>query len=132
MALGFVVVLERELADIDPRGFDGGVLAKHRHTLDAMAHEEDLPGLGEFVAFSAEEAETLAADMKFDVPPASSGRWFECSKALQVVDAVRSHLADNPDELEDVTAVLDGLDGLRSILDRAGAAGTRFRLSLDY
>lgn len=132
MGLGFVVVLEREVEGIDPRGFDGRTLAEHRHSLDAVAHEMDLPGLGEFVAFSSTEAETLAEDMKFDTPPVGSGRWFDCNKALEVVRSIRSYLRENPDEIDDLEPVLDGLEQLQALLERAEAAETRFRLSIDY
>ena len=132
MGLGFVVVLEKDIEGVDPRDIDGRVLARHRHTLDALAHEEDLPGLGEFVAFSAEEAETLAADMKFDAPPVGTGRWFDSAKGLEVVHAIRDSLRENPDEIKDTEAILDGLDRLSQVLDKARAADTRFRLSIDY
>ena len=135
MGLGYVIVLERDLDGIDPRTIDGRTLAKHRHTIDAFAHEMDLPGLGEFVAFSEVEAEALAEDMKFDAPPVGSGRWFEPVNGLEVVQSIRSYMRDNPDEVEeldDVDAIVKGLDAFERVLDAARVAKTRFRFSIEY
>ncbi len=134
MGLGYVVVLERELDGIDPRQVDGRALAAERHTLDAAAHEMGLPGLGEFVAFSHAEAETLAADMKFDAPTVgdSTGRWFSCASGLEVVRAIQDFLDENPDEVREAAAIRDGLHAMRAVLEAAEAAGVRFRLSVEY
>lgn len=132
MGLGYVIVLERELDGIEPRDVDGRTLAKHRHALDAIAHEMDLPGLGEFVAFSQAEAEALADDMKFDAPTAGGGRWFVSAKGLEVVRSIRSYLQENPDEVEDAESVLKELHAMQNVLEAAHAADTRFRLSIDY
>lgn len=134
MGLGFVFVLESDVEGVDPESMDGRALASERHALDAVAHEMDLPGIGEFVAFSHAEAETLAEDMKFDAPTTggSTGRWFDCAKCLEVVRAIEGYLADEPDEVSDPEAVLHGLAQLRSLLESAEAAGTRFRLSIEY
>ena len=132
MGLGYVIVFEREVEGCEPRDVDGRTLAKHRHTLDAVAHEMDLPGLGEFVAFSQAEADALAEDMKFDSPPTGSGRWFEPAKGLEVVRSIRSYLQENSDEIDDPDSVLKGLQQMQSVLEAAHAANTRFRLSIDY
>jgi hypothetical protein len=129
------VVLEREIDGIDPRVVDGKILADHRHTLEAVAHEMDLPGLGEFVAFSEAEAEALADDMKFDNPTTGGGRWFQCAKGLEVVRAIHEYLGENPDEIDspdDVTSIRKGLEAMRAILEAGASADTRFRLSIDY
>ncbi len=134
MAFTFILVLERNLPGCDPRGFDGRRLAVARHALDAIAHEQDLRGLGEFVAFSEKEAETLAEDMKFDAPAvgASSGRWFRAADGLEVVRAIRGFLLENPDELDDAGELEGALGALETMLAAAEAEGVRFRLSLDY
>jgi len=132
LGLGYVIVLEREVDGCEPRDVDGRTLAKHRHTLDAVAHEMDLPGLGEFVAFSQAEADALAEDMKFDAPTAGGGRWFVSANGLEVVRSIRSYLQENRDEIDDSDSVLKGLQEMQSILEAAHAANTRFRLSIDY
>jgi hypothetical protein len=134
VALAFVLVLERELPGCDPRGFDGTRLARVRHALDAIAHEQDLRGLGEFVAFSEKEAETLAEDMKFDAPAASgqTGRWFRAKDGLEVVRAIREFLIATPDEIDDAEDIVLALGALQTMLDTANAENVRFRLSLDY
>jgi len=134
LALGYVIVLEREIEGLDPREVDGRTLASHRHVIDAVAHEMDLPGLGEFVAFSREEAETLAEDMNFDAPTVGSdtGRWFSSTSALELVQAIRGYLEESPDEVDDSAAIVRGLAAMQSVLERAAAADVRFRLSLDY
>jgi hypothetical protein len=135
LGLGYVIVLERDVDGIDPRRVDGRTLAKHRHTIDSFAHEMDLPGLGEFVAFNQTEAEALAEDMKFDTPPVGSGRWFEPANGLEVVQSIRSYVRDNPEEVEgldDADAILEGLEAMERVLEAARTAETRFRLSIDY
>jgi hypothetical protein len=134
VAFTFILVLERDLPGCDPRGFDGRRLARLRHALDAIAHEEDLRGLGEFVAFSEKEAETLAEDMKFDAPTvgSQSGRWFRASEGLAVVRAIRLHVLDHPDEIEETAELAEALGSLEAMLAVAEREGVRFRLSLDY
>ena len=135
MGLGYLIVLERDVDGIEPRDVDGRTLAKHRHAIDAVAHEMDLPGLGEFVAFSQVEAEALADDMKFDSPTAGGGRWFVPANGLEVVRSIRSYLEENPDEMEgndDVKSIREGLAAMERVLEAAHAADTRFRLSVDY
>lgn len=134
MALTFILVLERDVAGCDPRGFDGTRLARARHALDAIAHEEDLRGLGEFVAFSEKEAETLAEDMKFDAPTVGgqTGRWFRASDGLAVVRAIRAFLTDHPEEIPEAQEIRAALAALETMLAAAEREGVRFRLSLDY
>lgn len=134
MGLGFVIVLEREIEGVEPRLLDGRKLAAVRHTLDSIAHEHDLPGLGEFVAFSHEEAETLAADMKFDAPTVGpqSGRWFASADGLEVIRAIRDSLNDDPDEVEEAEALVSELEVAEKILAAAEAQNVRFRISLEY
>lgn len=132
MGLGYVVVLEKDITGIDPRTFDGRRLAAQRHTLDSIAHEEDLPGLGEFVAFSESEAETLAEDMKFDMPTAGTSRWFSCATALEVLRAIRTTIEEDPDEVREPEGILEDLGAMERILEAAEAASSRFRLSIDY
>jgi hypothetical protein len=134
VALTFILVLEREIPGCEPRSFDGARLARVRHDLDAIAHEQDLRGLGEFVAFSEREAETLAEDMKFDAPTvgAQTGRWFRPADGLRVVHAIREFLLANPDELDDAEAIARELGVLETMLAAAQGENVRFRLSLDY
>ncbi len=134
MALTFILVLERDLPGCEPRGFDGRCLAKARHALDAIAHEQDLRGLGEFVAFSQKEAETLAEDMKFDAPTVGgqTGRWFRAADGLEVVRAIRDFLVEHPEELDEARELTEALGSMETMLSAAEDAGVRFRLSLDY
>ena len=134
MALTFILVLERDLPGYEPRGFDGRRLAKVRHALDAIAHEQDLRGLGEFVAFSQKEAEALAEDMKFDAPTVGgeTGRWFRAADGLEVVRAIREFLLEHPDELDEVEELTQALGSIATMLAAAEGEGVRFRLSLDY
>jgi hypothetical protein len=135
LGLGYVIVLEQDIDGVEPRDIDGRTLAKHRHAIDSVAHEMDLPGLGEFVAFSQTEAETLAEDMKFDTPPVGGGRWFDPAKGLEVVESIRGYLHDDPDEMddnEDRDTILQGLEAMARVLEAAKSAETRFRLSIDY
>ncbi len=134
MALAFILVLERDVPGCEPRGFDGRRLASVRHALDAIAHEQDLRGLGEFVAFSQKEAETLAEDMKFDAPTVGgqTGRWFRAKDGLEVVRAIRAFLLEHPDELDEVEELTAALESMETMLAAADGAGVRFRLSLDY
>jgi hypothetical protein len=134
LSLGFVVVLEREIEGVEPRDVDGRTLASQRHVIDSIAHEEDLRGLGEFVAFSQAEAEALAEDMKFDAPTVGdqTGRWFRAEDGLKVVRTVHDHIAADPDEVDDAPEILDALRSMEKILSAASERGVRFRLSLDY
>lgn len=132
MGLGYVVVLEREVEGIEPRKIDGRTLAKHRHSIDAVAHEMDLPGLGEFVAFSQVEADALAEDMKFDTPTVGGGRWFLSANGIEVVRSIRIYLDENPDEIEERESVLEGLQQMQIVLEAAHEANVKFRLSIDY
>ena len=132
--IALAIAFEREITGVDPRAFDGRNLGSARHTIDAIAHEYDLPGLGEFVAFSRAEAEALAEDMKFDAPTvgSESGRWFSAANGLEVVRQILAHLEENPDDVPNAGSLRAGLRSLESLLARADADDVRFRLSVDY
>ena len=134
MSLGFVIVLQKEIAGVEPRSFDGRMLAAKRHALDSIAHEQDLRGLGEFVAFSRMEAEALAEDMRFDAPVVGgqTGRWFRPADGLEVVRGIRDYLTASPDEIDDVLSIVAALGSMEAILEAAEELGVKFRLSLDY
>ena len=148
MGLGLAFVLEKDIPGVEPERFKGRILASERHAIDAIAHELDLRGLGEFVAsgvvntldlgefvaFSHAQAEALADDMKFDAPTtgSQSGHWFPPAEARKVVIAVRDYLQDNHDEVMDPEAVLDELDSLSKLLEIAETHRVGFRLSVDY
>jgi hypothetical protein len=72
--------------------------------------------------------------MKFDAPAvgAQSGRWFEASKALDVIRAIETHLVASPDEVDESETLLRDLARLEAILKAAEEKGVRFRLSLRY
>ena len=134
--LGFTVVFETQIENVQPERFQGRSLAAHRHVLDSIAHDYDLRGIGEFVAFSRTEAETLAEDMKFDAPTtgSQSGRWFATEHALEVVQAIRRHLDEDSDDLEDgaLEPVMTELRELEALLEHARAHSVRFRLGVEY
>jgi hypothetical protein len=140
LSLGFIIVLQKEISGVEPRSFDGRMLARKRHTLDSIAHEQDLRGLGEFVAFSHVEAEALAEDMKFDAPTVGgqTGRWFRPADGLEVVRGIRDYLSSSPDdidelhELDEVMEIIAALGSMEAILEAAEERGVKFRLSLDY
>lgn len=134
MSLGFIIVLQKEIAGVETRSFDGRKLAAKRHSLDSIAHEQDLRGLGEFVAFSHVEAEALAADMKFDAPTVGgqTGRWFRPADGLEVVRGIRDFLSASPDEIDDGMEIVAALGSMEAILEAAEERGVKFRLSLDY
>jgi hypothetical protein len=134
LSLGFVIVLERDIDGVEPRNLDGRTLASKRHTLDSLAHEHDLPGLGEFVAFSQQEAEALAEDMRFDAPTVGhqSGRWFPSADGLEVVRAILTSLNEDAEDVEDAGAIVTQLEFMETVLAAAEGQGVRFRLSLDY
>jgi hypothetical protein len=134
MGLGLAFVLERDIPGVEPERFQGKILASERHALDSIAHDLDLRGLGEFVAFSHAQAEALADDMKFDTPTtgSQSGRWFPPAEARKVVTAVRDYLKNNLDEVMEPEAVLNELDSLSELLEIAETHRVGFRLSVDY
>jgi hypothetical protein len=134
LSLSFIIVLEKEIPGVEPRGFEGRRIAAERHALDSIAHEHDLRGLGEFVSFSLAEAEALAEDMKFEAPTAgaSTGRWFRASSGLEVVRALLTHLGEHRDAIDDAAEILASLETMESILRSADELGVRFRLSLEY
>ncbi|MGH9318814.1 MAG: hypothetical protein ACRD3V_02855 [Vicinamibacteria bacterium] len=134
MSLSFIVVLERRISGLEPRDFDGRRLASLRHALDGIARDMDLRGLGEFVAFSQQEAEALADDMRFDAPTVGgeTGRWFRAGDGLEVVRAIREFLRENPEELDEIEEVAAALSSMETILEAAESERVRFRLSLEY
>src|SRR4051794_18284192 len=57
--------------------------------------------------------------------------WFEPNEALPTVRALLTSLRDEPDDLPDVTWLLEDLQALERSLAAAQAQGVRFRLSVD-
>ena len=134
MGLGMFIVLESELPGVEPDKIDGRAIAVSRHMLDAIAHEEDQRGLGEFVSFSEVEAEALSEDMRFDMPVGVGRleRWYTSAEGLLVVRAIRQHIIDATEEIRDASRILSALTEMETVLEAADAADVRFRLNVEY
>ena len=134
MGVGLELLLSHSLADIDPGGVDGHLIASRQLDLDSIAHDNDLPGIGEFVSFTREEAETLAEDMKWDAPEGVElkGKWFPAEQGHQLFTTLCRTIEADPDEFDDAHAVLPELRKVRDILQTASEHNVRFRLAVDY
>lgn len=118
---------------VDPASFTGRALGKARWDLEAILHDLDLPGIGEFVSFSSEEVETLAVDMQYAMPRADHAeRWSPSEAGVTAVCALSHHIKENPGAVKDETAVLAELEAMRCIIEAAARAHVRFRLTIDY
>ena len=134
MGVGLELLLSHPIIDIDPRAVDGHLIASRQLDLDSIAHDHDLPGIGEFVSFTREEAETLAEDMKWDAPEGVElkGKWFEARRGHEVFATLCQTIQADPNEFDDAERVLSELIKVRDILERAAERDVRFRLAVDY
>lgn len=133
MAIAFLIYLERDVPGTDAGRFGGRALGAARWELETILTDLDRPGLGRFISFSRDEAETLATDMKFDLPgPGHAEHWFSSREGLENVRALRDYVRDHPAEVSECRAVLAELEEMERLLDAADRAGVGFRLSVDY
>lgn len=134
MGVGLELLLSHPLDGSDPRDIDGHLIASRQLDLDSIAHDHDLPGIGEFVSFTREEAETLAEDMNWDAPEGIElkGKWFASDRGHEVFATLCGEIEKDPDEFEDAEPVLHELRKVRDILEKAHKRNVRFRLAVDY
>lgn len=134
MGVGVELLLSKPIEGCDPREVDGRLIASRQLDLDSIAHDHDLPGIGEFVSFTQEESETLAADMRWDAPQGVElkGKWFSPKDGHEVFATLCREIENDSDDFEDAEAVLPELRKVRDTLERAEQLGVKFRLAVDY
>ncbi|HXH02700.1 MAG TPA: hypothetical protein VNN09_05200 [Candidatus Competibacteraceae bacterium] len=94
-------------------------------TLDALEELDDLQ----------DHLQDLIDPTELDEPgdaAATASEWFEPAAGLSTVRALLEHLRAQPEAVPQADGVCADLEALAEILERAAAAGVRWRLAVDF
>jgi hypothetical protein len=127
-------VFEKNIEGFDPSvEVSGKALTRHTELIDASCKTLGLRTLWDFYDESAEEVgDHLAEELSPELSEALSTeplKWFDPADGIAVIQALRGHLARESDAA--ARDVIQDLDALERVLQRAVRENTRFRLALD-
>jgi hypothetical protein len=110
MGLSFSVVFESEVA---PRrlGHDHVALGEVWERLDRIATDQELGTIGAYLSANPEELAAMFDGDPGDFPPLE---WFDAAGAKKVVRAIREHLTENEDAIDDDEAAHPPEEGARA------------------
>jgi hypothetical protein len=134
MGTALYPVLEKKIEGFDPSvEVSGRALARHSDMIDATCKELGIKTLWDFYDESPEEveahlAEPLTAELE-ETLRKETLKWSDASEGIAVIQALRTQLAQNP--TPHAQAVIEDLNALERVLDRAAQENTRFRLAID-
>lgn len=132
MGAAYYIVLDREIAGLDPF-VNGKAIARESEQLAQVTQHLRLRDVNEFVSANPDEllsiAEELGVELPNEPPPEA---WFTPEEGLNWIARLQSHLADNPHDVGDASAVLDDLAEYRSLLIVAQNHPARWHFAVDF
>lgn len=132
MGVAYYIVLDREIAGLDTF-VDGKAIAHQCDELAAITRELGLRDINEFVSADPEELIAMAAEMDVDLPePPAPEAWFAAEEGLHWIAQIQNYLTAHPDALGDGSAVLEDLEGYRTLLEAAKANDARWHFAVDF
>ena len=134
MGASWVIRLEHAVPEVGFHGARAETMAPHQHELDALAQELEVRCPSEFISFSAEDVDALVDDLKADMGSVGTHteRWFDAKDGLSVVRALAQYLRAHTDEVDDSPLILEELEAMEGVLDKASQLGIRFHITADY
>ncbi len=117
---------------------DGKALADNADQLEDLAKSLGISSLEDFMAMDSDEDEEESEDFEaedddepaaFDPPDQS---WFDPAEGLDVVTQLMDGVKENPEDFVDADGLLEDLENLSFILEKALDLGARWHLSIDY
>ena len=126
--------------DADPdlsAQMDGKALAENADNLEELAKDRGVMSLEDFMGMGGEEEveeyyEEDDDDEEAPPPEPPDQTWFDPAEGLETVASLIEGVRDNPDDYKDPESLLEDLENLQEILEKALDLGARWHLSVDY
>lgn len=132
MSLACFVVLEEPIAGFDPM-VNGKSLGHCIGALDAECEDLGTRPITSFVSMEAEELKAfLVGEGLGDLAESAQEEWFEPRECLPTIDALIAIVPQRPNLSDRAEAVVEDLQEIRAVLEKAEEAGVRFHLQYDY
>ncbi len=132
MGAAYYIVLDREMAGIDPF-VNGKAVARESDRLAPVTQNLGLRDVNEFVSANPEDllatAEELGIELPNEPPPEA---WFTPEEGLSWVSQLQNHLTANPNEVGDAEAILADLAEYHALLESAQANEARWHFAVDF
>jgi hypothetical protein len=132
------IVLEKEIPGLE-LCVDGKALSRSEKQLDRLAKRLRVTPLMDFFSANADELTNFlegefeaAEGSAHSIPEVSPERWFDARDGLATVRALREHLGEHPDAVQNCERVLSDLGDFTKVLERAASAGVRWHLAVDF
>jgi len=132
MGVAYYPSFERAIAGFDPAtAVNGKPVARVIERLDKICKRLRVTPLTDFYSESVEEA---FAKIGEEVPEGMKEQpicWSEPSAGLRTVEGLIAYLEAHDEALPDAPGVIEDLEGLQQVLQKAQKHRTRFRLRID-
>ena len=132
MGVAYYPAFECETPGFDPSTEIGGKpLAREMEDLGEICARLQVSDLMSFYSESLKESFDLIGEEVPEGMKEEPIKWTEPAEGLRTLDALIAYLTGHPAELQNSPRILEDLQSLRAILDKASELKTRFRLRLD-
>jgi hypothetical protein len=122
MSVAYYIVLDRE-AGFDPFT-NGKSLAKETRRLNKVARMLNLRPIDDYVTYDE-------ADVDLD-GSAANDEWFSVDEGISWAAALLVKLRSDPALVKDPSSIVADLEECIAVLEKARAAGARWRFALDF
>ncbi|HEX4946242.1 MAG TPA: hypothetical protein VFZ34_06250 [Blastocatellia bacterium] len=130
MGIAVYLVLEEEIAGVDPLSVDGKMLAQVQDRLDQITEGAGLKTIAEMTSFSDDELDGFFEED--EARPANEEQWFAAADGLATVRALLQQLQVAPDLVPRSKDVIEDLLTIETVLVAADAQQLRFHFALDF
>lgn len=132
MGAAYYIVLDREIIGLDPF-VNGKAIARESERLAQVTKNLGLRDVNEFVSADPDELLSMAEELGVELPNAPPPEaWFAPKEGLNWTSQLESHLADNPHDVGNASAVLEDLAEYRNVLIAAETHAARWHFAVDY
>lgn len=130
MGAAYYICVDRDDLEVSS-DVNGKALSRVADELDEICEELELQLLNDFFGMSGDEIEDLL-DRDIDFPDEQrEATWFDPDEGISYFSRLVEHLKSHPDAIDDAEAVIEDLEDLLKVLNKAKAAGARWHLAID-
>ena len=132
MSVALFIVAERDVPGFDV--FVNGKALGHAKHLDRLAEHAGVRPLMAFFSQDPVEAASFLEDEGIEPPEGGFPpvEWYSAKDGLRTVRGLLSYLAEHPNAVPGVPALVEDLRQFESVLSRLASEGVRWHLAVDF
>ena len=129
MSVAYYIVL-----DNDEPGFDafvnGKFVAKEATKLDVICNKLGIRKFDDFLTMSEDDISDMLGE-EVELPEGEEEQWFTADEGIAFVNALITHLKENPKDVKNPEGVLEDLAEYADIFEKAKNVGANWHLNMD-